>query len=70
MRYFEEGDFGAAWGRFGERGKGLNCQTMILASASPASMLLALAAAAAYAIPGAAARHFSEGAARLALLAA
>lgn len=33
-------------------------------------MLLALAAAAAYAIPGAAARHFSEGAARLALLVA
>jgi ABC-type uncharacterized transport system permease subunit len=33
-------------------------------------MLLALAAAAAYAIPGVAARHFSENAARLALLAA
>ena len=42
---------------------------MILASASPASMLLALAAAVAYAVPAAAPR-LSEAAARLALLTA
>ncbi|MFC5496141.1 inner membrane protein YpjD [Caenimonas terrae] len=43
---------------------------MILASASPVSMLLALAAAAAYAAPAAAARFLDDHAARLALLAA
>ena len=43
---------------------------MILASASPASLLLALAAAVAYAVPAAAARRLSDAAARLALLAA
>ena len=43
---------------------------MILASASPASVVLALAAAAAYAIPAAGARHLSEVASRAALIAA
>lgn len=43
---------------------------MILASASPASVTLALAAAAAYAVPAAAAARLSEKAARLALLVA
>ncbi|MEP6791125.1 MAG: cytochrome c biogenesis protein CcsA [Ramlibacter sp.] len=43
---------------------------MILASASPASVVLALAAASAYAVPAALARRLSEHAARLALLAA
>ena len=43
---------------------------MILASASPASVVLSLAAAAAYAVPAAAAARLSDGAARLALLAA
>jgi len=43
---------------------------MILASASPASVLLTLAAAAAYAVPAAAASRLSEQAARFALLAA
>ncbi|MBI2772818.1 MAG: cytochrome c biogenesis protein CcsA [Burkholderiales bacterium] len=43
---------------------------MILASASPASVVLAFAAAAAYAVPAALARRLSEQAARLALLAA
>ena len=43
---------------------------MILASAFPASTVLALAAAASYAVPAAAARFVSENVARLALLAA
>ena len=43
---------------------------MILASASPVSMLLALAAAVAYAMPAAAARLLNDHAARLALVAA
>jgi ABC-type uncharacterized transport system permease subunit len=43
---------------------------MILASASPASLVLTLAAAAAYAIPAAAASRLSPHAARMALLAA
>lgn len=43
---------------------------MILASASPASVVLTLAAAAAYAVPAAGAARLSERAARLALLAA
>src|SRR5688572_24110236 len=43
---------------------------MILASASPASVVLTLAAAAAYAVPAAGARRLSEGGARNALLAA
>ena len=43
---------------------------MILASASPASVVLTLAAAAAYAVPAAAATQLSERAARIALLAA
>lgn len=43
---------------------------MILASASPASVALTLAAAAAYAVPAAAAAQLSERAARIALLAA
>lgn len=41
---------------------------MILASASPASVVLTLAAAAAYAVPAAGARRLSENAARIALL--
>lgn len=41
---------------------------MILASASPASVVLTLAAAAAYAVPAAAAAHLSDKAARMALL--
>ena len=64
------GYFGAAGKRFGWRSKGLNYEPMILASASPASIVLALAAAAAYAVPAAATRYISEHAARLALLAA
>jgi ABC-type uncharacterized transport system permease subunit len=43
---------------------------MILASASPASVVLTLAAAAAYAVPAAAASRLSERAARMALLTA
>jgi ABC-type uncharacterized transport system permease subunit len=43
---------------------------MILSSASPASVVLTLAAAAAYAVPAAGAARLSERAARLALLAA
>lgn len=43
---------------------------MILSSASPASLVLAVAAAAAYAVPAAAAARLSEAAARKALLAA
>jgi ABC-type uncharacterized transport system permease subunit len=43
---------------------------MILSSASPASVALALAAATAYAVPAAAAARLSENAARVALLAA
>jgi ABC-type uncharacterized transport system permease subunit len=43
---------------------------MILASASPASVVLTLAAAAAYAVPAVAASRLSEQAARMALLAA
>jgi len=43
---------------------------MILSSASPASVALTLAAAAAYAVPAVAAARLSDGAARLALLAA
>ncbi|RYY90713.1 MAG: cytochrome C assembly protein, partial [Comamonadaceae bacterium] len=43
---------------------------MILSSASPAGMVLTVAAAAAYAVPAAAAARLSERAARLALLAA
>lgn len=43
---------------------------MILASASPASVVLTLAAAAAYAVPAAGARRLSENGARNALLAA
>jgi ABC-type uncharacterized transport system permease subunit len=43
---------------------------MILASASPASVVLTLAAAVAYALPAAAASRLSERAARMALLAA
>ncbi|MDB5872951.1 MAG: putative rane protein [Ramlibacter sp.] len=43
---------------------------MILASASPASVVLTLAAAAAYAVPAAGAARLSERAARMALLAA
>ena len=43
---------------------------MILASASPASVVLTLAAAAAYAVPAASAARLSDRAARLALLAA
>ena len=43
---------------------------MILASASPVSVVLTLAAAAAYAVPAAAARRLSERTARMALLAA
>jgi ABC-type uncharacterized transport system permease subunit len=43
---------------------------MILASASPASLVLTLAAAAAYAVPAAGASRLSEQAARMALLAA
>lgn len=43
---------------------------MILASASPASVVLTLAAAAAYAVPAAGASRLSEAAARMALLAA
>ena len=43
---------------------------MILASASPASVVLTLAAAAAYAVPAAGAGHLSERAARAALLVA
>src|SRR5690349_19219655 len=41
---------------------------MILASASPASMVLTLAAAAAYAVPAAGAARLSQQAARLALV--
>ncbi len=48
----------------------INCETMILSSASPASLALTLAAAAAYAIPAAAAARLSDQAARLALQAA
>ncbi|RYF40900.1 MAG: cytochrome C assembly protein, partial [Comamonadaceae bacterium] len=43
---------------------------MILASASPVSVVLTLAAVAAYTVPAAAAARLSEGASRLALLAA
>ncbi|MEY4651701.1 MAG: hypothetical protein RI884_282 [Pseudomonadota bacterium] len=45
----------------------INCETMILSSASPAGLALTLAAAAAYAIPAAAAARLSDAAARLAL---
>ncbi len=45
----------------------INCETMILSSASPAGLVLTLAAAAAYAIPAAAAARLSDHAARLAL---
>lgn len=52
------------------RAERLNCGTMILPSASPAGVLLALATAAAYAVPAAAAARLSDRAARGALLVA
>jgi len=55
---------------FGGAKQGAKLRAMILASASPVSVVLTLAAAAAYAVPAAAATRLSERASRLALLAA
>lgn len=51
-------------------GRGTKLERMILSSASPASVALTLAAAAAYAVPAAGSARLSEAAARKALLAA
>ncbi len=66
----KRGGSAGPWAPRGAWGEGLNCGPMILPSASPAGLVLSVAAAVAYAVPAAAASRLTDGAARLALLAA